>query len=132
MNHGDLMNLCFSCLIDGTGEHAPITLEEAAYTLQCWQEEGNELAEETKDLTAQEFMDAWNHVFWLLHFQRQNKHVFSFPYAGEAETLAKSHLPQEEKCKVTTTPLILQKGSSSWERITVSPAALLERNAVKI
>jgi NAD-dependent dihydropyrimidine dehydrogenase PreA subunit len=31
MNQGDLMNLCFSCLIDGTGEHAPITLEEAAY-----------------------------------------------------------------------------------------------------
>ena len=70
MNQGDLMNLCYSCLIDGTGEHAPITLEEAAYTLQCWKEEGNELAEETADLTAEEFMDAWNHVFWLLHFQQ--------------------------------------------------------------
>ena len=67
MNQGDLMNLCFSCLIDGTGEHAPITLEDAAYTLQCWQEEGCELAE---DLTAEEFMDAWNHVFWLLHFKQ--------------------------------------------------------------
>lgn len=62
MEYGDLMNLCYSCLIDGTGEHEPITLEEAAYTLQCWQEEGNELAEDTKDLTAQEFMNAWNHV----------------------------------------------------------------------
>ena len=70
MNQGDLMNLCFSCLIDGTGEHAPITLDEAAYTLQCWQEEGGELAEETADLTAEGFMDAWNHVFWLLHFQQ--------------------------------------------------------------
>ena len=70
MEYGDLMNLCYSCLIDGTGEHAPITLDEAAYTLQCWQEEGNELAEETKDLTAQEFMDAWNQVFYLLHFQK--------------------------------------------------------------
>ena len=69
MNHGDLMNLCYSCLIDGTGEHAPITLDEAAYTLRSWQEEGNELAEETADLTPKEFMDAWNHVFYLLHFQ---------------------------------------------------------------
>ncbi len=70
MNQGDLMNLCFSCLIDGTGSHALITLDEAAYTLQCWQDEGGELARLTADLTAEEFMDAWNHVFWLLHFQR--------------------------------------------------------------
>ena len=66
MNHGDLMNLCFSCLIDGAGEHAPITLEEAAYTLRCWQEEVGELAEETADLTAETFMDAWNQVFFKL------------------------------------------------------------------
>ena len=64
MNQGDLMNLCFSCLIDGTGEHAPITLDEAAYTLQCWQEEGSELADETAGLTAEAFMDAWNQVFF--------------------------------------------------------------------
>ncbi len=70
MNDGDLMNLCFSCLIDGTGEHKPITREEAEYTLKCWQEEGNELAEETEDLTAERFMDAWNQVFYYLHFQQ--------------------------------------------------------------
>ena len=69
MKHGDLMNLCFSCLINGCGEHKPITLDEAAYTLQCWQDEGSELAEDTKDITAEEFMDAWNQVFYYLHFQ---------------------------------------------------------------
>ena len=62
-NQGDLMNLCFCCLIDGTGEHSPITLEEAAYTLQCWKEENSELADETAGLTAEELMDAWNQVF---------------------------------------------------------------------
>ena len=60
MTNEDLMNLCYSCLIDGTGEHKPITLEEAEYTLQAWKEEGNELEEETKGLTAYEFMTAWN------------------------------------------------------------------------
>lgn len=70
MKHTDLMNLCFSCLIDGCGEHKPIALEEAAYTLRCWREEGAELAEETEGVTAQEFMDAWNQVFYYLHFQR--------------------------------------------------------------
>ena len=70
MKQGDLMNLCYSCLIDGCSEHKPITLEEASYTLQCWQVEDGELAQETADLTAEEFMDAWNHVFYLLHFQQ--------------------------------------------------------------
>ena len=77
MKQGDLMNLCFSCLIDGTGEHAPITLEEAAYTLQCWQEEGGELAEETADLTAEEFMDAWNHVFYLRTTSSSSGYTFA-------------------------------------------------------
>ena len=66
MDQDDLMNLCFSCLIDGTGVHSPITVEEAAYTLQCWKEEGGELAEEIADLTAKAFMDAWNQVFFRL------------------------------------------------------------------
>lgn len=63
MKKAELMNLCYSCLIDGTGEHKLITLEEAEYTLKCWQDEGNELAEETKGLTAEEFMGAWNIVY---------------------------------------------------------------------
>ena len=70
MKQGDLMNLCYSCLIDGCGEHKPITLEEASYTLHCWQVEGGELAQETADLTAEDFMDTWNHVFYMLHFQQ--------------------------------------------------------------
>ena len=64
------MNLFYSCLNDGTNEHTSATLEEAAYTLQGWQEEGNELAEETADLTAEYFMEALNLIFWLLHFQQ--------------------------------------------------------------
>ena len=66
----DIYNMVYSCLIDGCGEHKPITLAEASYTLQCWQVEDGELAQETADLTAEEFMDAWNHVFYLLHFQQ--------------------------------------------------------------
>ena len=62
MKDSDLMNLCYSCLIDGTGEHNPITLEEAEYTLQCWREEGNELAEDTEGVSAERFMSAWNRV----------------------------------------------------------------------
>ena len=58
MNQGDLMNLCFSCLIDGTGEHAPITLEDAAYTLQCWKDEGIDY----DGLAPEAFMLAWNEV----------------------------------------------------------------------
>ena len=75
MKRNELMNLCYSCLIDGTGEHAPITLEDAAYTLRCWQGEGNELAQETAGLTAEEFMNAWNQVFRILHSRavKENK-----------------------------------------------------------
>ena len=64
MDQDDVMNLCFSCLIDGTGVHSPITVEEAAYTLRCWKEEGSELADETAGLTAEELLDAWNQVFF--------------------------------------------------------------------
>ena len=70
MEDNELMNLCFSCLIDGCGEQKPITREEAEYTLRCWQEEGNELAEETTGLTADQFMDAWNQVYTYLHPQQ--------------------------------------------------------------
>ena len=63
MEHSDLMNLAYSCLIDQTGEHDYITLEDAAYTLECWREEGQELAEETRNLNAADFMRAWNEVY---------------------------------------------------------------------
>ena len=61
MKQGDLMNLCYSCLIDGCGEHKPITLAEASYTLQCWKVEGSEFME-TDGLTPEAFMMAWNEV----------------------------------------------------------------------
>ena len=63
MEQSDLYNLAYSCLIDQTGEHGYITLEDAAYTLECWREEGNELAEETRNLNAVDFMRAWNEVY---------------------------------------------------------------------
>ena len=63
MEQSDLYNLAYSCLIDQTGEHGYITLEDAAYTLECWREEGNELAEETRNLNAADFMRAWNEVY---------------------------------------------------------------------
>lgn len=63
MEQSDLYNLAYSCLIDQTGEHGYITLEDAAYTLECWREEGNELAEETINLNAADFMRAWNEVY---------------------------------------------------------------------
>ena len=67
MKHDELVNFCYSCLIDGGGEHSPITLEEAEYTLRCWREEENELANDTADLTAPEFMSAWNSVYREIH-----------------------------------------------------------------
>ena len=57
----DVYNLAYSCLIDGCGEHKPITLEEASYTLQCWQTEGSAIME-TDGLTPEAFMMAWNEV----------------------------------------------------------------------
>ena len=63
MEKSELMNLCYSCLIDGCDEYKPITKDEAEYTLKCWQEEENELAEETEGLTVDEFMKAWNAVY---------------------------------------------------------------------
>lgn len=60
MTYTDLLNFCFTALIDGGTDTAPITEEEAAYTLQCWQEEENEIAAETAGLTAEEFAAAWN------------------------------------------------------------------------
>ena len=63
MEQSDLYNLAYSCLIDQTGEHGYITLEDAAYTLECWREEGSELAEETRNLNAADFMRAWNEVY---------------------------------------------------------------------
>ena len=69
MKQGDLMNLCFSCLIDGGGEHVPITLDEAAYTLQCWQDEGLAM----DGLTPEAFMMAWNNV--LRQLKGDNHHA---------------------------------------------------------
>lgn len=68
MKNDDLYNLCFSCLIDGCGEHQPITEEEAEYTLRCWKEEGCDLPE-LDGVSAKEFADIWNQVFYQLHFQ---------------------------------------------------------------
>ena len=58
MTTADIYNLAYSCLIDGTGYHEPITLEEAAYTLQCWKDEGIDY----DGLAPEAFMLAWNDV----------------------------------------------------------------------
>ena len=58
MTTADIYNLAYSCLIDGTGYHEPITLEEAAYTLQCWKDEGIDY----DGLAPEAFMLAWNEV----------------------------------------------------------------------
>lgn len=66
MTQNDLANLCFSCLMDGSTDPAPITLDDAAYTLRCWREQGGELAAQTKDLTPEAFMTAWNNTLDML------------------------------------------------------------------
>lgn len=62
MTTKELENFCFSCLLDGGTETAPITLENAEYTLRCWKEEQNGIAEDVSDLSAAEFMVTWNNV----------------------------------------------------------------------
>ena len=69
---GDVWNLAYSCLIDGCSSHEPITLTEAAYTIQCWQEEGCEAAE-TAGLTPETFMAAWNSVLIQLSPKERKK-----------------------------------------------------------
>ncbi len=63
MTHEDVMNLCFSCLMGSASQSAPITREDAQYTLDCWHDEGGELAEDTAGLTADELMEAWNELY---------------------------------------------------------------------
>ncbi len=70
MKNDELYNLCFSCLIDGGGEHMPMTEKEAADLISEWQEEGCELAE-VEGLNAADLSEVWNQVFYQLHFGRR-------------------------------------------------------------
>lgn len=53
----ELYNFCFCSLLDGGTDHTPLTLEDAAYNLECIREYGSELPEE---VTPEMFMHAWN------------------------------------------------------------------------
>lgn len=55
----DLMNLAYSCIIDGACEKTPITTEDAADTLANWKAEGMEGID---SITPAEFAAAWNAV----------------------------------------------------------------------
>ena len=55
-----LSNLCFSCLMDGGTEKEPITLEDAAETLEAWRAEDPEILEGLEDVTPEQFRQAWN------------------------------------------------------------------------
>lgn len=50
-----LSNLCFSYLMDGGTEKEPITLEDAAETLDCWRAEDPEILEGLKGVTPEQF-----------------------------------------------------------------------------
>ena len=67
MTTKELENFCFSCLLDGGTEAEPITLKDAEYTLRCWKEEQNGIAEDVSGLGTSEFMEAWNNVCNYLH-----------------------------------------------------------------
>jgi len=67
MKREDLLNWCYSCLIDGGGEHEPITLDDAAYTLECWRTEDADVRKALEGVTPEAFMMAWNDVYYELH-----------------------------------------------------------------
>lgn len=55
-----LWNLCFSYCMDGGTEAEPITLQDAAETLQAWRAEDPEILEGLEDVTPEQFQRAWN------------------------------------------------------------------------
>ena len=73
---GEVWNLAYSGFIDGTSSHDPITLEEAAYTIKCWQEEGSEIAD-IEGLTPETYMEAWNSVREQLSGNRPSNERFT-------------------------------------------------------
>ena len=64
MSHAELMNIVFSCLMDGGSEKSPITESDARYTIECWKSEGIEWA---NTITPKQFVDAWNDVIQEIH-----------------------------------------------------------------
>ena len=55
----DVLNLAYSCLIDGGTEADHMTVEDAAITLENWKAEG---WKEIEGITPEEFAAAWNEV----------------------------------------------------------------------
>ena len=62
MKQSDLDNLVYSFIIDGASDDQMMTIPEAAYTLNEWQQEGGELAEQTADVSAKQLSETWNRV----------------------------------------------------------------------
>lgn len=67
MNHTSIENLCFTCLMDGGGEHKRITVDDARDTLKNWQDEGNDVS----GITPEAFCECWNEVFELLNGNKE-------------------------------------------------------------
>ena len=81
MKQSDLDNLCYSFIFGDDGSHHVMTIPEAAYTLNEWQQEGGELAEQTADVSAKQLSETWNRV--LAQFYKE------FPNDVIREALAK-------------------------------------------
>lgn len=62
MFSANLLNHCYSCLIDGSSTRQHITTEDAVYTLLAWYEEDPDLIYSIGDPLPSEFRDCWNMV----------------------------------------------------------------------
>ena len=62
----NLVNLAYSFIISGDTDDERMTVEMAAYTINEWRKEGNELAD-IEGLTPENFAAAWNEVYDYFH-----------------------------------------------------------------
>ena len=60
----ELYNICFCALLDGGTDHTPMTLETAAYNLECMQADMDGFPE---GITSEQFMTVWNETLACLN-----------------------------------------------------------------
>lgn len=64
----DVYNLAFSSFLNTCEDHTPMTVEEAAHTIEIWKEEGND-CDDIQGLTPEALSEAWNQVYYMLYHQ---------------------------------------------------------------
>ena len=60
--YDELINFCYSCIISGDSDDAPMTEADARYNMQAWRDEDEDLAELLDGVSPCEFSNIYNQV----------------------------------------------------------------------